>query len=77
MTAGNNAGFQRGANTLSAALWQAKEHSERRYAAAWDAAREAQPGMTWWCGWCLIAGVSLPNRREVVVESDASIDGSP
>ena len=32
--------------------------------------------MAWWCGWCVIAGVSLPIRREVVVESGASIDGS-
>jgi hypothetical protein len=29
-----------------------------------------------WCGWCVIAGVSLPIRREVVVEFGASIDGS-
>ena len=47
-----------------------------RYATAWDAGRETRPGMAWWCGWCVIAGVSLPIRREVVVESDASIHGS-
>jgi len=32
--------------------------------------------MAGWCGWCVIAGVSPPIRREVVVESGASIDGS-
>jgi hypothetical protein len=32
--------------------------------------------MAWWCGWCVIAGVSPPIRREVVVEFGTSIDGS-
>jgi hypothetical protein len=32
--------------------------------------------MAWWFGWCVIAGVLVPIRREVVVESGASIDGS-
>ena len=41
-----------------------------------DAGPGARPGITWWCGWCVIAGVSPKIRREVVVESGASIDGS-
>jgi len=41
-----------------------------------DAGPGARPGVAWWCGWCVIAGVSAKIRREVVVESGASIDGS-
>ena len=32
--------------------------------------------MAWWWEWLVIAGLSPPIRREVVVESGASIDGS-
>ncbi len=78
MAAGITTVLHRRAYTLPGALGQpAGAVGAVGNAPASDAGRGAEPAMAWWRGWCVIAGVSLPIRREVVVESDASIDGSP
>jgi len=77
MAAGTNAVLHRRAYTLPGALGQpAGTVGAVGNARASDAGRGTEPAMASWRGWCVIAGVSPPIRRAVVVESDASIDGS-
>jgi hypothetical protein len=77
MPAGDNTGLHGSPDTLPGALRQAPgKVGAVGTPAGSNAGHGARPGMAWWCGWCVIAGVSAKIRREVVVESGASIDGS-